>query len=58
MGEEGGDGGRGGRGYSSLPIFTLRGEFFLVLGGGGGAALLPRDFHFHWHCVTEQRFHA
>ena len=55
VGEEEGEG--GGEGGANLHfLFLHQGGVFLAVywvGGGGGVAFLPRDFHFHWHCVTE-----
>jgi hypothetical protein len=47
--------GEGREGLIFTSYFYTRGEFSLYW-VGGGAAFLPKDFHFHWHCVTEQRF--
>ncbi len=49
--------GEGREGLIFTSYFNTRGEFSLCW-VGGGAAFLPKDFHFHWHCVTEQRFHT
>ena len=46
--------GEGREGLIFTSYFYTRGEFSLLyIGWGGGAAFLPRDFRFHWHCVTE-----
>ena len=47
--------GEGREGLIFTSYFYTRGEFSLLyIGwGGGGVAFLPRDFRFHWHCVTE-----
>ena len=50
-------GGEGREGLIFTSYFYTRGEFSLCW-VGGGAAFLSKDFHFHWHCVTEQRFHT
>jgi hypothetical protein len=49
--------GEGREGLIFTSYFYTRGEFSLCW-VGGGAAFLPKDFHFNWHCVTEQRFHT
>jgi hypothetical protein len=54
VGEEEGEG--GGEGGANLHfLFLHQGGVFLAVYwvGGGGVAFLPRDFRFHWHCVTE-----